>query len=156
MASPSYPAPPSSRIRHSQAVNVTAATSGSGGGGGGGGGVTSGGATTTKLVLYTKPGCCLCDGLKEKLDEVMSGATGITLSAALRSLTLETRDVSTNEAWAAAHAMEAGSECVRVLPCTMSKHSGRRFTTGRRLRRVCAGTLAHYEPTFSTARETLA
>ncbi|KAL8520868.1 hypothetical protein ACS0TY_011429 [Phlomoides rotata] len=25
-----------------------------------------------KLVLYSKPGCCLCDGLKEKLDAAFS------------------------------------------------------------------------------------
>lgn len=25
-----------------------------------------------KLVLYTKPGCCLCDGLKEKLQAAFS------------------------------------------------------------------------------------
>lgn len=27
----------------------------------------AGEAATRRLVLYTKPGCCLCDGLKEKL-----------------------------------------------------------------------------------------
>jgi len=33
-------------------------------------------STTTpssrKLILYSKPGCCLCDGLKEKLQDAFS------------------------------------------------------------------------------------
>lgn len=29
-----------------------------------------------QLVLYSKPGCCLCDGLKEKLDAALSLAGG--------------------------------------------------------------------------------
>jgi glutaredoxin len=62
-----------------------------------------GGSSGVKLVLYTKPGCCLCDGLKETLDEVMARPT---LAESLRSLTLETRDVSTNHAWAEAYALE--------------------------------------------------
>lgn len=28
--------------------------------------------TPKKLILYSKPGCCLCDGLKEKLDAAFS------------------------------------------------------------------------------------
>ncbi|KAH9691093.1 glutaredoxin-like protein [Citrus sinensis] len=28
---------------------------------------SSSSSSTRKLVLYSKPGCCLCDGLKEKL-----------------------------------------------------------------------------------------
>lgn len=27
--------------------------------------------TTEKLVIYSKPGCCLCDGLKEKIQAVL-------------------------------------------------------------------------------------
>ena len=72
-----------------------------------GSGEGSGSGDGAKLVLYTKPGCCLCDGLKETLDEVMSGNAEVpTLAATLKTLTLETRDVSTNPAWAEAYAME--------------------------------------------------
>jgi hypothetical protein len=59
-----------------------------------------------RLVLYTKPGCCLCDGLKETLDEVLASETILASAPALRGASLELRDVSTNEEWAAKHAME--------------------------------------------------
>ena len=59
------------------------------------------------MVLYTKPGCCLCDGLKESLDAIMTGGAEVpTLARTLKTLKLETRDVSTNEEWARAYAME--------------------------------------------------
>jgi hypothetical protein len=57
-------------------------------------------------VLYTKPGCCLCDGLKETLDEVLASDSILASAPALRGASLELRDVSTNEEWAAKHAME--------------------------------------------------
>ena len=59
-------------------------------------------------MLYTKPGCCLCDGLRETLEVVMRGDSGVAVSPELASLGggVETRDVSTNDAWAARHAME--------------------------------------------------
>lgn len=65
-------------------------------------------AAGPRLILYTKPGCCLCEGLEEKLAEVMSpsAAAGGAMGDALREMTLETRDVSTDETWAAAYAME--------------------------------------------------
>jgi len=65
-------------------------------------------ADEPRLILYTKPGCCLCEGLEEKLAEVMSAdaAVGGAVGDVLREMTLETRDVSTDEAWAAAYAME--------------------------------------------------
>jgi hypothetical protein len=57
-------------------------------------------------VLYTKPGCCLCDGLKETLDEVLASDSILASAPALRGASLELRDVSTNAEWAAKHAME--------------------------------------------------
>ena len=79
-----------------------------------------------KLVLYTKPGCCLCDGLKETLDEVMSGNAEVpTLAATLKTLTLETRDVSTNPAWAEAYAME-----VPVLTLVTERPTGSSSSSG--------------------------
>ncbi len=38
-----------------------------------------------KLILYSKPGCHLCEGLQEKLEEL--------------PLQLEVRDITQNEAW---------------------------------------------------------
>jgi hypothetical protein len=58
------------------------------------------------LVLYTKPGCCLCEGLEEKLGEIFRGGAGAASGDALRALDFETRDVSTNETWARKHASE--------------------------------------------------
>ncbi|XP_062220413.1 uncharacterized protein LOC133919881 isoform X1 [Phragmites australis] len=49
-----------------------------------------------RLVLYTKPGCCLCDGLKEKL-RAASLLTGTPYS--LASLELQERDITTNPEW---------------------------------------------------------
>lgn len=41
------------------------------------------GGEQRRLVLYTKPGCCLCDGLKEKLNAALSldGHSSIHLQA---------------------------------------------------------------------------
>ena len=41
-----------------------------------------------QLILYSKPGCHLCEGLAEKLDQVTSIA-----------LDLEVRDITTQPAW---------------------------------------------------------
>lgn len=41
---------------------------------------------TRKLVLYSKPGCCLCDGLKEKLNAAFSLSSG---SDSLNDVTLQ-------------------------------------------------------------------
>jgi hypothetical protein len=60
----------------------------------------------SRLVLYTKPGCCLCEGLEEKLGEIFRGGAGAASGDALRALDFETRDVSTNETWARKHANE--------------------------------------------------
>lgn len=67
---------------------------------------SSSGESPARLVLYTKPGCCLCDGLKETLDEVLASNSILASAPALRGASLELRDVSTNEEWAAKHAME--------------------------------------------------
>ena len=58
-------------------------------------------------MLYTKPGCCLCDGLKETLDAILNGDAEVpTLAQTLKTMPLEIRDVSTNDEWAQAYAME--------------------------------------------------
>ncbi|KAJ4947972.1 hypothetical protein NE237_014240 [Protea cynaroides] len=50
---------------------------------------------TKKLVLYTKPGCCLCDGLKEKLQAAFSLAGPDSLHDVL----LLIRDITSNPEW---------------------------------------------------------
>lgn len=47
------------------------------------------------LILYTKPGCHLCEGLEEKLRAI----------AAIR-LNIEIRDITTNETWFAQYQYE--------------------------------------------------
>ncbi|CAM0147379.1 unnamed protein product [Urochloa decumbens] len=56
----------------------------------------AGEASKRRLVLYTKPGCCLCDGLKEKL-HAASLLAGTPYS--LASLELQERDITTNPEW---------------------------------------------------------
>lgn len=66
---------------------------------------------TRQLIVYTKPGCCLCDGLSAKLETVLerardgetSARTGATWDS-LRDFTLEHRDVSTRDSWAQEYA----------------------------------------------------
>ncbi|KAI9200125.1 hypothetical protein LWI28_003071 [Acer negundo] len=55
-----------------------------------------------KLVLYSKPGCCLCDGLKEKLQAafLLSG------SESLHDVDLQVRDITTNPDWENAYQYE--------------------------------------------------
>ncbi|KAK8931312.1 hypothetical protein KSP39_PZI016732 [Platanthera zijinensis] len=48
-----------------------------------------------QLVLYTKPGCCLCEGLKEKLHAALS----LGGSHSLHSVQLQVRDISGNAEW---------------------------------------------------------
>lgn len=58
------------------------------------------------IAVYTKPECCLCDGLKEKIERALelaelgarSARTGGTRDA-LRGFALDARDVSACEAW---------------------------------------------------------
>ncbi|KAJ8647277.1 hypothetical protein MRB53_000300 [Persea americana] len=52
-------------------------------------------STSRKLVLYTKPGCCLCEGLKEKLQAAFFLGGPDSLS----DVQLQIRDISTNSEW---------------------------------------------------------
>ncbi|KFK32146.1 hypothetical protein AALP_AA6G204200 [Arabis alpina] len=58
--------------------------------------------TTRKLVLYSKPGCCLCDGLKEKLEAAFSLST----PDSLHDVVLQVRDITTNPEWEKAYQYE--------------------------------------------------
>ncbi len=48
-----------------------------------------------RLILYSKPGCHLCDGLQEKLEQIQNV-----------SFELEIRDITTREDWFAAYEYE--------------------------------------------------
>ncbi len=57
-----------------------------------------------KLVLYSKPGCHLCEGLQTKLEAL-----------AHLAFTLEIRDITTRPEWLAAYQYEIPVLC-RVIP----------------------------------------
>ena len=48
-----------------------------------------------RLILYSKPGCHLCEGLQEKLEQIPN-----------LSFELEVRDITTREDWFAAYQYE--------------------------------------------------
>ncbi|KAK9945781.1 hypothetical protein M0R45_011280 [Rubus argutus] len=54
------------------------------------------------LILYSKPGCCLCDGLKEKLQAafLLSGPDS------LHDVDLQIRDITSNPEWERAYQYE--------------------------------------------------
>nr|GMD77613.1 Thioredoxin superfamily protein isoform 1 [Ipomoea batatas]GMD81805.1 Thioredoxin superfamily protein isoform 1 [Ipomoea batatas] len=57
-------------------------------------------SSSRKLILYSKPGCCLCDGLKEKL------AAAFSISGSEYVVDLEVRDITTNPEWEKAYQFE--------------------------------------------------
>ncbi|KNA23619.1 hypothetical protein SOVF_023350 [Spinacia oleracea] len=56
-----------------------------------------------KLILYSKPGCCLCDGLKEKLSAAFSLSSP---TDPLHEVDLQIRDITTNPDWERAYQYE--------------------------------------------------
>ncbi|CAN6465791.1 unnamed protein product [Victoria cruziana] len=64
-----------------------------------------------KLVLYTKPGCCLCEGLKEKLDVALR----LGDPDSLQDVELQTRDILSNPEWERRYQYEI-PVLARVLP----------------------------------------
>ncbi|KAF7141744.1 hypothetical protein RHSIM_Rhsim06G0104800 [Rhododendron simsii] len=59
-------------------------------------------AVSRKLILYSKPGCCLCDGLKEKLHAAFS----LSSPDSLHDVDLQVRDITTNPEWERAYQYE--------------------------------------------------
>ncbi|XP_059434881.1 uncharacterized protein LOC132167860 isoform X2 [Corylus avellana] len=59
-------------------------------------------APPRKLVLYSKPGCCLCDGLKEKLQ----AAFLVSAPDSLHDVDLQIRDITSNPEWERAYQYE--------------------------------------------------
>lgn len=57
-----------------------------------------------RLILYSKPGCHLCEGLQEKLAQVNNV-----------EFDLEIRDINTNEDWFAAYQYEIPVLCQKLL-----------------------------------------
>ncbi|MCT7958823.1 glutaredoxin family protein [Laspinema palackyanum] len=57
-----------------------------------------------RLILYSKPGCHLCEGLQEKLDQIRD-----------LNFELEVRDITTQADWFAAYQYEIPVLC-RVIP----------------------------------------
>lgn len=55
------------------------------------------------LILYTKAGCHLCEGLQEKLEQVQA-----------IQFDLEIRDITTNENWFAAYQYEVPVLCQKL------------------------------------------
>ncbi|MGV2826845.1 glutaredoxin family protein [Myxosarcina sp. GI1(2024)] len=55
------------------------------------------------LILYSKPGCHLCEGLQEKLERVEN-----------LDLQLEVRDITTNENWFAAYQYQIPVLCQKL------------------------------------------
>lgn len=53
-----------------------------------------------RLILYSKPGCHLCEGLQEKLEQIQN-----------LNLNLEVRDITTREDWYQAYQYEVPVLC---------------------------------------------
>ncbi|HEY9652049.1 MAG TPA: glutaredoxin family protein [Coleofasciculaceae cyanobacterium] len=53
-----------------------------------------------QLILYSKPGCHLCEGLQEKLEQIQS-----------LTIELEVRDITTREEWFEAYQYEVPVLC---------------------------------------------
>ncbi|NEP44111.1 MAG: glutaredoxin family protein [Okeania sp. SIO2H7] len=53
-----------------------------------------------KLILYTKPGCHLCEGLQEKLEQIQNDPESSC------KFDLELRDITTREEWFLAYEYE--------------------------------------------------
>jgi Glutaredoxin-like domain (DUF836) len=54
--------------------------------------------TNHQLILYSKPGCHLCEGLQEKLEQI-------------EGLTLEIRDITTRDEWFGTYQYEVPVLC---------------------------------------------
>lgn len=58
-----------------------------------------------RLILYSKPGCHLCEGLEEKLDQIRD-----------LNFELEVRDITTQADWFAAYQYEIPVLCRVINP----------------------------------------
>lgn len=58
-----------------------------------------------RLILYSKPGCHLCEGLQEKLEQIVE-------KQSITSLQLEIRDITTRDDWFQAYQYEIPVLCL--------------------------------------------
>ncbi|KAL4853203.1 hypothetical protein ACK3TF_005816 [Chlorella vulgaris] len=94
--------------RHTTGIRLAPAASYSvvtGGVGNGEPGSTPGSSSAAafKLIVYSKAGCHLCDGLKEKLEALLDRAA--FMPCRLSGAELEVRDIATRPEWEAAYSM---------------------------------------------------
>ncbi|XP_009802648.1 uncharacterized protein [Nicotiana sylvestris] len=94
---------------------------------------SSSSSNSRKLILYSKPGCCLCDGLKEKLNAAFSLST----SHSLHDVQLQVRDITSNPEWEKAYQYEI-PVLARVRPdgtewSRLAVSSKARYGKGKRL-----------------------
>ncbi|KAK1407566.1 hypothetical protein QVD17_39185 [Tagetes erecta] len=67
---------------------------------------SSSSSSKKQLILYSKPGCCLCDGLKQKLHSAFALSSPSPDSYSLHDVELQIRDISTNPEWEKAYQYE--------------------------------------------------
>ncbi|KAL4450541.1 hypothetical protein ABPG77_000897 [Micractinium sp. CCAP 211/92] len=84
------------------------------GGPGGGGGSAD---QPWRLIIYSKEGCHLCDGLKEKLEALLERAE--FLPSVLSAAELEVRDIAAQPEWESKYAMS-----IPVLAAAAADGSG--------------------------------
>ncbi|MBU7586180.1 MAG: glutaredoxin family protein [Nostoc sp. TH1S01] len=63
-----------------------------------------------RLILYSKPGCHLCEGLQEKLEQILETQN--------LGVELEIRDITTREDWLMAYQYEVPVMVLANLPGT--------------------------------------
>ncbi|BDA48087.1 probable Glutaredoxin-like protein YDR286C [Coccomyxa sp. Obi] len=64
---------------------------------------STGGQQRRKLFLYSKEGCHLCDGLKEKIQALLDRAQ--FMPSPLSDISFEVRDITTEAAWWEAYSL---------------------------------------------------
>eukprot|EP00873_Tetraselmis_striata_P025193 jgi/Tetstr1/445457/TSEL_033236.t1 len=67
-------------------------------------GPDGGASAGLRLIVYTKPDCPLCDGLKEKLDALVS--QGQFMPTTFSAATIEMQDITTNPEWQQTYEMQ--------------------------------------------------
>ncbi|XP_064941754.1 uncharacterized protein LOC135595147 isoform X1 [Musa acuminata AAA Group] len=119
-------------IRGPLPVAATAAFSAGGG---------SGEEKRRRLVLYKKPGCCLCDGLEEKLHAALSLAGG---PHSLPSVDLQVRDITGNPEWEMLYQYEI-PVLAKVLPDGTEDYGSMSMTSGDALQpKASHGATKHF------------
>ncbi len=67
------------------------------------------------LILYSKPGCHLCEGLQEKLEEILKDPENPC------KFDLEVRDITTRDDWFKAYQYEVPVLCISKTDTTTEK-----------------------------------